>query len=169
MLKPLGVIMELRNLVAQDIPSMWQINYEGLPGTGEVTEDEIADLILISEISIGIFESDELLGFVLCLLPKTRYGSLNYAWFNQNYTDFIYVDRVAVSQNQRNRNIGSKLYQEVINYAQQNNCPIAAEVSLNPPNLGSMRFHERHGFIEVGILHHATKSVTMMIREENDK
>ena len=49
MLKPLGVIMELRTLVAQDIPSIWQINYEGLPGTGDVTEKEIADLMLISE------------------------------------------------------------------------------------------------------------------------
>ncbi len=165
MLEPLGAIMELRTLVAQDIPSIWQINHEGLPGTGEVTEDEIAELMSISEISLGIFEADKLLGFVLCLLPKTTYGSLNYAWFNQNYTDFIYVDRVAVSPNQRNRNIGSQLYQEVINYAQRNNCPIAAEVSLNPPNPGSMRFHERHGFVEVGVLHHDTKSVTMMIRE----
>lgn len=165
MLKPLRAIMELRTLVPQDIPSIWKINQEGLPGTGDVTEEEVTELMSLSEISLGIFDADKLLGFVLCLLPKTSYGSLNYAWFNERYSDFIYVDRIAVSQNERNKNIGTQLYHEVINYSQQHNCPIAAEVSLNPPNPGSMRFHERHAFVEVGVLHHETKSVVMMIRD----
>ena len=45
--------------------------------------------------------------------------------------------------------------------------PVAAEVSLKPPNPDSIRFHKRHGFAEVGILHHEEKSVTMMLRNFN--
>ena len=80
------------------------------------------------------------------------------------YDEFIYVDRIAVSLDQRDKGIGSKLYEKVIAYSQENTIPIAAEVNLNPPNPGSMRFHHRFEFEEVGILHHKEKSVTMLLR-----
>ena len=71
--------MEIRPLLHSDSKSIWQINEEGLPGTGKVSEKEIVDLLNYSEISIGIYEEDVLLGFVICLPPSTTYGSLNYA------------------------------------------------------------------------------------------
>ena len=36
--------MELHELQNNDIPSIWLINQEGLPGTGKISEKEIADL-----------------------------------------------------------------------------------------------------------------------------
>ena len=158
-------IVEFRALRTEDVPSLWRINEEGLPGTGKVSLDAIADLLGLAEFSLGAFEGSELVGFVICLPPRTRYGSLNYAWFNQHYEAFLYVDRIAVSVNHRNRTIGSRLYQMVIARAQEHGIPIAAEVSLDPPNPDSMRFHDRHGFIEVGVLHHADYSVTMLLRD----
>ena len=102
---------------------------------------------------------------MICLSPRTEYKSLNYAWFNEKYEDFIYVDRIAVSLDQRNKGIGSKIYEEVIVYSQEHETPVAAEVNLNPPNPGSLRFHNRFGFEEVGVLHHKEKSVTMLLLE----
>ena len=157
--------MEIRPLSQIDVPSMWSINEQGLPGTGQVSEQEVSDLLELSTLSIGAFREEELLGFVICLSPETTYSSLNYAWFNNKYNDFIYVDRIAVSFDQRSEGIGSKLYEEVITYSQGHAVPIAAEVNLNPPNPGSMRFHHRFGFKEVGVLHHKEKSVTMLLRE----
>lgn len=156
--------MEIRPLLHSDSKSIWQINEEGLPGTGKVSEKEIVDLLNYSEISIGIYEEDVLLGFVICLPPSTTYGSLNYAWFNSRYSEFLYVDRIAVSISHRNQNIGSILYREVINYAINKSIPVTAEVNLKPPNPGSIRFHSRHGFSEVGVFEHENKAVTMMIR-----
>lgn len=157
--------MQFGELRDQDIPAIWEINEQGLPGTGKVSQQEIAQLLGIAELSIGAFEDQQLLGFVLCFLPRTDYASPNYAWFNQRYQDFLYVDRIAVSEGHRNQTIGSLLYQQVISYAKQYNYPIAAEVSLNPPNPGSMRFHHRFNFTEIGVLNHQSKSVTMMMRE----
>lgn len=156
--------MDLRELQNEDISEIWEINEQGLPGTGKVNHDEIEALLVISELAIGVFENSKLLGFVICLLPGTNYGSLNYSWFNEKYDEFIYVDRIAVSQTHRNQNIGSLIYEKVAEYSKQHNVPIAAEVSLVPPNPGSMRFHHRFGFTEVGILEHESKSVTMMLR-----
>jgi predicted GNAT superfamily acetyltransferase len=145
---------------------MWQINEQGLPGTGKVNLQEMEKLLELSELSLGVFDDKKLLGFVLCLLPKTEYGSLNYAWFNQRYDQFIYVDRIAVAIDSRNSGIGTLLYQQVFNYATQHNIPVTAEVSLKPSNEGSDRFHLRHGFVTVGELDHGDKAVTMYIKDK---
>ena len=146
--------MECLPLSADDVPSIWAINEEGLPGTGKVTEAEIIQLLEFAELSLGIFDQKSLLGFVICLPPGTDYGSLNYAWFNDRYDGFLYVDRVAVSSLHRNMKIGTLLYSEAISLAAQKGIPVAAEVNRTPPNPGSMRFHQRCGFTEVLSLIH---------------
>ena len=157
--------MQSRPLQQEDALAVWEINEEGLPGTGKVTVEEISYLIEISEISIGIFVQDVLVGFVICLSPKLDYGSLNYAWFNEKYDDFIYVDRIAVSTKHRGRGIGSSIYQELFKISKQKRIPIAAEVNSDPPNPGSIKFHQRLNFLEVGSLKHDEKSVIMFLRK----
>ena len=156
--------MELRELTQHDVASMWSINEQGLPGTGQVSKQEMADLLNFSVLSLGVFREQELLGFVICLPPGTRYGSLNYAWFNQRFEAFMYVDRIAVAQQHRDQGIGSMLYEQVIASSDEQGVPVAAEVNLTPPNPGSMRFHERFRFKEVGELRHQEKSVVMLLR-----
>ena len=157
--------MELRALSFDDVEAMWTINEQGLPGTGQVSRQELRDLLTLSILPVGAFQEEEMLGFVICLPPQTTYGSLNYAWFNQRFDAFIYVDRIAVSKAHRNHGVGTKLYELVVSYSQEHNIPIAAEVNLEPPNPGSMRFHDRFGFEEIGVLHHKEKSVMMLLRK----
>ena len=156
--------MDLRELTQHDVASMWSINEQGLPGTGQVSKQEMADLLNFSVLSLGVFREQELLGFVICLPPGTRYGSLNYAWFNQRFEAFMYVDRIAVAQQHRDQGIGSMLYEQVIASSDEQGVPVAAEVNSTPPNPGSIRFHERFRFKEVGELHHQEKSVVMLLR-----
>ena len=157
--------MDIVALSTSDIDAMWAINEQGLPGTGKVSKEEIAKLLGFSSLSVGAYDQGELLGFVICLPPKTGYGSLNYAWFNEHYDSFVYVDRIAVSEEHRNNGVGSALYNHVVSYSKQHGVPVAAEVNREPPNPGSMRFHHRFRFEEVGVLHHAEKSVTMFLRQ----
>ena len=157
--------MESRPLLHEDASSVWIINEQGLPGTGKVTVEEISHLIDISDVSLGVFEHDKMVGFVICLSPNLDYGSLNYAWFNENYDEFLYVDRIAVATEHRNNGIGSYIYQKLIDISEQKQIPITAEVNLKPPNPGSMRFHHRFDFSEVGVLNHLDKSVTMFLRQ----
>ena len=153
-------------LSPNDVPMMWEINEQGLPGTGQVAQEEMTTLLELSEVSLGAYQDGKLAGFVLCLLPNTEYGSLNYAWFNQRYDQFIYVDRIAVAKDSRNSGIGTLLYQQVFDYATQHGIPGTAEVSLKPANEGSDRFHLRHGFVTVGELDHGDKAVTMYIKDK---
>ena len=159
--------MNIRDLTHTDVEAMWVINEEGLPGTGQVSPAELTALLDLASFAVGAFENDLMLGFVMCLPPRTSYGSLNYAWFNQRYDAFLYVDRIAVAANQRDRGVGSALYERVVATAKEHTVPVAAEVNRLPPNPGSMRFHHRFNFVEVGTLDHgANKSVTMLLRTE---
>jgi predicted GNAT superfamily acetyltransferase len=157
-------VMNIRTLSPDDVEPMWSINEQGLPGTGQVSPQELVSLLDFATLSLGLFDRDTLLGFVICLPPGTAYGSLNYAWFNQRYDAFLYVDRVAVATDQRNKGIGSMLYEQVARHAGEQNIPVAAEVNSEPPNPGSVRFHHRFGFEEVGVLRHEEKAVTMFMR-----
>ena len=89
---------------------------------------------------------------------------MNYKWFNERYDEFLYVDRIAVAEEARSGGLGSALYDAVAAHAERLACPVTAEVSLRPPNPGSMRFHARHGFNQIGVFEQAEKAVTMMIR-----
>ena len=155
--------MDLRGLSSDDVEAMWTINEEGLPGTGQVSRQELTTLLDLSSLSLGAFEGEMLLGFVLCLPPRTSYGSLNYGWFNQRYDAFLYVDRIAVAHDHRNQGVGSALYEQVLSVARDRAVPVAAEVNREPPNPGSMRFHHRFNFAEVGTLDHGTKAVIMFL------
>ena len=144
---------------------MWEINEQGLPGTGKVSVAKMGELLQLSDLCIGAYIDEKLVGFVLCLYPKKDYSSQNYAWFNQRYDQFLYVDRIAISPKNRNMKIGTELYEKVFELATERQIPVTAEVSLTPPNEGSDRFHLRHGFSSVGEFHQSGKSVTMYIRE----
>lgn len=155
--------IEIKPLRKTDVESIWEINEDGLPGTGKVSRDEIEALLDFSSLAVGAYYTQELAGFVICLPPKTDYASLNYAWFNQRYSEFLYVDRIAVRTQYQNQKIGTLLYDFVKRHAIENRIPVTAEVNIQPPNPGSMRFHDRHGFQQVGVLDHDEKSVAMFV------
>jgi predicted GNAT superfamily acetyltransferase len=89
-------------------------------------------------------------GFCQVLPRGAKYGSLNYAWFSARYDDFIYLDRVAVAPEHRGKGIGGRLYDEVERRTRAT--WFLLEVNLRPRNDGSLRFHGRRGFAEVGQL-----------------
>ena len=158
--------LEIKPLSKTDVDSIWKINQDGLPGTGKVSHEEIDALLDFSSLAVGAYFGEELAGFVICLPPKTTYGSLNYAWFNQRYNEFLYVDRIAVATQYQNQKIGTLLYDFVKSNANEIGVPVTAEVNIEPPNPGSIRFHERHGFEQVGVLEHDEKLVAMFVYQQ---
>jgi predicted GNAT superfamily acetyltransferase len=82
--------------------------------------------------------------------PGLAYESANYRWFSNNYEDFGYVDRVAVSPTTRRLGIASALYQDFATTLRGHVDVMTCEVNIRPPNESSMRYHEQHGFVRVG-------------------
>jgi predicted GNAT superfamily acetyltransferase len=85
---------------------------------------------------------------VSCNESASPNQSMNYRWFSVRYDDFVYLDRVAVAADHRGCGIGSRLYEEVERRTRA--VWFTLEVNLRPRNDGSLRFHARKGFVEVG-------------------
>lgn len=77
---------------------------------------------------------------------------VNYAWFTARYPDFVYLDRVVVDEPFRSGGRGALLYAEVERRIREEGATslFTCEVNLRPRNDGSLRFHARLGFEQVG-------------------
>jgi uncharacterized protein len=97
----------------------------------------------------------------------SNYDSINYQRFNQRYDSFVYIDRVVVGAEARGCGIGSALDKRLDQWAQQHNKEyLTAEVDIIPPNPGSLNFHNRQGFKQIGEQEYGNpeKKVSLMIK-----
>ena len=143
--------LEPRLFLNSDIDAALELNNLNTPAVGELDRVQLQFLVDHSLYSFAI-GADTLHAFCITFAPGAPYTSVNYQWFSQNYSDFVYLDRIVVSENMRNQTLGEKLYLAVEQRMIKDRCvPIlTCEVNLNPPNHGSIRFHNRIGFHEVG-------------------
>jgi uncharacterized protein len=138
----------VRGFVESDLAPVHALNEAGTPGVHSEPPATLLDIARASSIALVAEIDDEVAGFCLVLSPGAPYDSMNYAWFSSRYDDFIYLDRIAVAGPHRSRGIGSRLYEEV---ERRTRAPwFTLEVNLRPRNDGSLRFHARKGFVEVG-------------------
>jgi predicted GNAT superfamily acetyltransferase len=143
--------MEVRDWREADLTALHAINEAAVPGVGALTFSALAQLVgEMSEITLVATVDSRPAGFVLCMLEGLENESLNYKWLSARYDRFAYIDRVAVASKMRGNRIGEALYAAAIDRFSERRPHLLAEVNLAPPNPGSLRFHQRHGFREVG-------------------
>jgi predicted GNAT superfamily acetyltransferase len=143
--------LEPRLFLESDIDAALELNNLNAPAVGEIDRTQLEFLIEHSLYSFAI-GADTLHAFCITFAPGAPYTSVNYQWFSQNYSEFVYLDRIVVSEKMRNNSLGAKLYAAVEQRMIKDRCApiLTCEVNLNPPNLGSIKFHNRIGFREVG-------------------
>ena len=143
--------LEPRLFLNSDIDAALELNNLNTPAVGELDRVQLQFLVDHSLYSFAI-GADTLHAFCITFAPGAPYTSVNYQWFSHNYSDFVYLDRIVVSENMRNQTLGEKLYLAVEQRMIKDRCApiLTCEVNLNPPNHGSIRFHNRIGFHEVG-------------------
>lgn len=142
--------MLFRDLTADDLPIVTTINNDNVPAVGEASLEHLTHLLGQCSLAIAAEIEGDIAGFCMVLAPGADYGSMNYQWFSDRYTDFAYLDRVAIAEPFRNRGVGSAMYAEVERRLAGTTPWFLLEVNLRPRNDGSLRFHARHGFVEVG-------------------
>lgn len=142
--------MTIRQAHSHELARLHEINEASVPGVGRESLEELTRLASIAAATLVVERDDEIAGFVLCMVEGAPYLSPNYLWLSERYPRFAYVDRVAVAPGDRGGGIGAALYEAVIARFSADRPVLLAEVNLQPPNPGSLRFHERFGFVAVG-------------------
>jgi predicted GNAT superfamily acetyltransferase len=157
----------IRFLTPNDFEEVLNINNMNVPALGILSLEKLRYLFTHALHSL-VVDQGTILGFCITFAPHAPYDSPNYQWFCNRYEQFIYLDRIAFVPDAQGLGLGKLLYRHIEHLMQEANLPypLCCEVNLEPPNPGSLRFHQSIGFTEVGQLA-AThdKRVCLLIKE----
>jgi predicted GNAT superfamily acetyltransferase len=79
------------------------------------------------------------------------YDSLNFIWFRDRMSRFVYVDRIVVAESHRGGGLASLMYHDLFSRVRTaGQARVVCEVNLVPPNPASDAFHAKMGFTEIG-------------------
>jgi uncharacterized protein len=146
----------IRDLTTADRAAVLEINDSHVPALTALDTETFDFLLAKSVLALAVIgEASQVIGFCFVLEARTSYDSVNHRWFVDRYRDFAYLDRVAFAKSVCRQGLGTELYTEVerrLALIPTTPSVLALEVNLRPRNEGSLAFHERLGFVEVGQL-----------------
>lgn len=158
--------ISIDDATADDYAGVLALNDGAVPAVNSIPLDKLARLHRQS-IYFGVArDSVGIAGFLLALDQLADYDSLNFRYFARHYPRFAYIDRVVVRPDLHGTGTGRRLYHGLLAAVAGSAPLLACEVNLEPPNPGSLRFHERMGFEPVGeqLTEGGRKRVCLMIR-----
>ena len=141
------------------------LNQSVLPAVSSITEKELTHFLKIADYFRTIIKENEIVGFLIAMKPGKNYNSPNYKWFEKNYKQFIYVDRVVIASAFRGQGFGREFYYDLNIFSRLFASIICCEVNIKPRNDDSLRFHDKYGFKPVGTqrTNNGKKEVLMMV------
>jgi len=150
------VTYSIRSLVPADLPRLLALNNAAIPAVNELDAEALEAVVLHSHLAVVVVDTNATeiaLGFSILFVAGAKYESENYRWFSGRSSDFLYVDRIVVADGFRGQGLGQVLYDAIFCAARREVlAEVLCEVNLEPPNPGSLAFHGRLGFLEVGQL-----------------
>jgi uncharacterized protein len=141
----------VRALRAGDLGALLDINAAGAPGVTLLTPEEIGALASGSVRCWVAAIDGSVRGYLIAYHTDDTYDGEEFLWFQRHYPSSLYIDQVAVAPTKQHAGVGALLYHIATDYASRRGCgALVCEVNREPPNPGSLAFHRRLGFIEVG-------------------
>lgn len=156
--------LTVRPVEASDLGALLVLNNAAVPAVNELDVAALEALVDTALTCLVAELDGRVSGFLLCLAEGTDYDSRNYAWLSNHRKSFAYTDRICVAESARGNRIGEALYAELFRQEQGSGRSFVCEVNERPPNPGSVKFHKRLGFSEIGRQDHGEKAVVYMER-----
>jgi len=154
----------IRAFKESDLATLLPMNNAAVPAVSPLTDRSFADLVAGALVCLVAELDGRPAGFLLCLAEGQDYDSPNYAWISRNRRHFAYTDRICVGEDARGKGIGEALYGALFEFLRDSDRTCLCEVNERPPNPGSLRFHTRLGFREIGRQDHGDKAVIYLER-----
>ena len=142
--------INIQNVNTNDLSRIHELNHGAVPAVSRVTQKELAHFLEIADYFRVIKIENNIIGFLIALTPRKNYHSPNYKWFEKHYTQFMYVDRIVIDSVFQGQGLGRTFYDNLKKFSQGLTPILTCEVNLRPPNDGSILFHEKYGFEQVG-------------------
>lgn len=158
--------ISFRTVTEHDADAIIALNRESEAVTSPMDEARFAELYDLASLMIVAERDKRVVGFLMGFVDSIDLDGINYRWFDTRLKRFFYIDRIVVDASCRGEGVGQRIYSEVRQWAREQRLLwLAAEMYLDPPNLRSLKFHRRNGFMEIGTQKLADgKIVSMQIR-----
>ena len=152
-------------LSKQLIQFIYKTNQSNIPALGSIKSfDHVKELVDYSKYIIFVKNKINYLGFAIIMNKDSDYESLNYQYFKSKYSDFLYIDRVAVVDKAQRMGVGSSIYKKIYELNSELSVPICCEVNTIPLNQQSLDFHCKQKFKIIEEVKLGKKRVAMMVK-----
>ena len=135
---------------SDELPLIVKMNQEALPAVSSVNINDMNHFLTIVDYFRSLKIEEKLVGFLIALTPGKEYYSVNYKWFEKRFDSFMYVDRIVIDPSYQGNGLGKAFYNDLVDFSNNKIDRITCEVNIRPQNEGSMIFHEKYGFVQVG-------------------
>lgn len=145
--------LDFRPARIEDFEAVLAINEAGYPGVVRLTSAELAAVLAQAPFFYVAEMNTQVVGYLMAYTDKNVYAGDEFLWFQRHFSDFLYIDQIAIAATARRARVGSKFYDFVEQFARQRGLTsLVCEVNLEPPNPISLNFHAQNGFIKVGVM-----------------
>jgi len=141
----LGVTV--RDAARGDEDFILALNAASTPAVGDMSAQDYREIVTQAHRVLIAEAGGVPAGFMILIRPGSAYPSDNYGWFEEQFDNHLYIDRIAVSKAAWGAGVGRALYEKAMQVAAAlGEKRLTAEVNEEPPNPESMAFHAKLGF-----------------------
>ena len=157
--------LSLRPIAEADVPAVLALNHRFVDLLSPLDAERLLLLVGLADHADVVEVDERVVGFVLTMAPGSEYDSENYLWHAARFDgSFYYLDRIVIAEEMRRRGLAGFVYDAMEDAARPFG-RMTLEVNVDPPNLGSLAFHQRRGYVEVGRLGEPGHVVGLMAKE----
>ena len=140
--------MMIRNLTPADLALAHAWNQANTPHVNSLDFAAFSNVYGMSSHRYLIEYNGSPAGFSWLMYPESLYESVNFRYFKDRFTNFLYLDRIVIAEEFRGKALATKLYKHI--FTTHAPIPICCEVNSRPPNVASTELHKKLGFRLVG-------------------
>jgi predicted GNAT superfamily acetyltransferase len=142
---------QFRVATQSDFPAILMLNHQSEQFLSPLDRPKLSRISNEAAFFQVAISAESVVGFLLAFLPEADYDNANFFWFKTRYENFLYIDRIVISEDFRGHHLATSFYSQLEKYAIGQGIPrLACEINVDPPNPVSVRFHQKQGFAEVG-------------------
>ena len=94
--------------------SIFNLNQLNIPALGALEDlNHLENLFNSSSFIVLIKINNNLVGFAIIMVSLSEYSSPNFLYFKKKYNNFMYIDRIAISEKYHRKGFGSLIYKEL--------------------------------------------------------